>query len=200
MTMNCEQAGQWVPRYQDGELDEELAAPLRQHRLSCPACRELAKAEVSLKRWFPAQAPQAVPAGFAAHVARRALAGDGGYEVSESLVRRESQAPETTLPARTGRGHGTEAPLLPFVLRLTALAAALLLALAVGLQTRSLPESTDLDAENLKDVMQVIEALDAAEALNAPGATGATGASGALSSGDGSLMPPEGSARSGDGR
>lgn len=166
--MNCDNAQPLIPRYQDGELEEELAAPLRQHLLGCGACREDAKRETTLKRWFAAPAAMTAPPGFAAHVARRAFAGDGGFD----------PLPEVELqPARDqARTDRPETPILPFVLRMTAAAAAILFVLAIGLRWRSLPDTGALDAESLTEVMEVIEALNEAEAINDPKApTGATG-------------------------
>jgi anti-sigma factor RsiW len=130
MMTTCDDARALVPSYLDGELSEAQASPLRAHLLDCRACREVAKEGKALQRWFafePAAVP--VPAGFAARVARRALAGDPGLLVPEP-------------PAVRTRGT-----LLPFLLLATAVAAALLLVLAVAIRNESLPRSNRLDAQ-----------------------------------------------------
>jgi anti-sigma factor RsiW len=129
MNISCDAARPLVPSYLDGELSEAQASPLRAHLLDCPACRETAKEGKSLRRWFePELEPLAVPAGFAARVARRAFAGDPGLLVPE---------PPALRPRR---------PLLPFLLVATAVAAALLFVLAVAIQRESLPRSNSLEA------------------------------------------------------
>ena len=133
MKISCDDARPLVPSYVDGELSEAQASPLRAHLLDCPACREVAKEGKSLQRWFEfEQAPVAVPAGFAARVARRAFAGDPGLLV-----------PEPPPSNATGRPR---ASLLPFLLVASAVAAALLFVLAVAIQRESLPRSNGLDA------------------------------------------------------
>jgi anti-sigma factor RsiW len=129
MKISCDDARSLVPSYLDAELSEVQASPLRAHLMDCPACREVAKEGKSLQRWFEFEpAPVAVPAGFAARVARRALAGDPGLLVPE---------PPAVRPRRT---------LLPFLLVATAVAAALLFVLAVAIQRESLPRTNNLDA------------------------------------------------------
>jgi len=138
--MSCQNARLLTPSYLDGELSEEQAAPLRAHLLDCVGCRETAKQGTAIKRWF--QAPSvlggvldralvgrvAVPDGFAARVARRAFAGDPGVLAPFAVE---------TAPAGT---------LLPFVLKLSALAAGLLFAFSIGIRMTSLPSGTGMDA------------------------------------------------------
>ena len=113
-----------VPAYLDGELSEAQAGPLRKHLLGCAACRGSAQDLKNLRRWFvPSAASAEVPSGFAARVARRALAGDTG-------------APALPAAAEPGARE-----LLPFVRELTALAAAVLLMLAIGLELGSGPRA-----------------------------------------------------------
>ena len=130
--ISCDNARSLVPSYLDGELSEAQASPLRNHLFDCPACREVAKEGRVLERWFePAAAqPVSVPAGFAARVARRALAGDPGVLMPEE--------PAALRPRRS---------LLPFLLTACAVAAAVLLVLALAIQRESLPKSNGLDAQ-----------------------------------------------------
>lgn len=129
MKISCDAARPLVPPYLDGELSEAQASPLRAHLLDCSACRGTAKDGKTLARWFEAE-PMTVtpPAGFAARVARRALAGDPGLLVPE---------PPPVVARR---------PLLPFLLVASAVAAAVLLVLALALQRESLPQASALDA------------------------------------------------------
>jgi anti-sigma factor RsiW len=148
--ISCDNASALVPSYLDGELSEEQAAPLREHLLDCPACRELAKQEKSVKRWF-SEAREAsgvrVPRGFAARVAKLAFAGaQGGVLVPSARRERQersgSSAPITLLAGR----RGERATVLPFVLKLSSAAAALLFVFALAIQRQALPEGSDLDA------------------------------------------------------
>jgi anti-sigma factor RsiW len=132
-TITCQGARSLISSYLDGEVSEVQAAPLRGHLLSCFACREIAKEGTALSRWFHPLAEEdrlagRAPAGFAARVARRALAGDPGL----------------LIPQRTGapsdRRH------LSFVLWLCAAAAAVLFVLAIALQRGTLPRGDQLEA------------------------------------------------------
>jgi anti-sigma factor RsiW len=141
-----------VPSYLDGELSEEQAGPLRRHLLDCPACRELAQGGQALKRWFVQETPIAVPSGFAARVARRAFAGDAGVlpDVAPVSASEESAA------------------ILPFVLRMTAIAAAVLFVFALAIRQQRLPEDADLSAEEpWQDVRQALIELNEREAAAA---------------------------------
>lgn len=138
MQLTCDNASALVPSYLDEELTEAQAAPLRRHLLACPACREVAKELTALKRWFVADAAPAIPAGFAARVARRAFAGDPG-----TLVPQEA-------PELGERPAGASGEVLPFVLRLTAAAAAVLLVFAIGIRMQTIPDSSEgLRADDL---------------------------------------------------
>jgi len=146
MQIPCEHAKSLVPSYLDGELTEAQAAPLRAHLLGCPACREIAKDGRALSRWFEPGPDAQVPVGFAARVARRAFAGDPGGTVTPDEP----------------SGEGREAPVLPFLLRMTAAAAALLIVLAGLMQLKAGPTQTDeLRADDLDLVWQ--EIYDAAQ-------------------------------------
>lgn len=151
MNTSCENARALIPAYLDGEVDEGRAAPLRKHLLDCPPCRELAKSETSLKRWFDAtaavDAAGPVPVGFASRIARRAFAGDVGL---------------ATPAARSIRGSGEAATSLKqFVLTLTAAAAVVLILLSIAVQHRTLPGTRDVGAdESLDRLYERIEQED----------------------------------------
>ena len=131
MEFTCNEAVPMIGAYLDGELSPASAALLRPHLLECPACRNSTADGRALQRWFTplrdSAAAPAVPSGFAARVARRAVAGDTG----------ERAAPA----AHEGR-------LLPFVLRLTAVAAAVTVTLALGVRLRTRPEAGNLSADD----------------------------------------------------
>ncbi|MCY3001226.1 MAG: zf-HC2 domain-containing protein [Planctomycetota bacterium] len=145
MEFTCKEAVPMIGAYLDGELSPASAALLRPHLLECPACRNSTADGRALQRWFTplresASAP-AVPSGFAARVARRAVAGDTG---------------ERSAPA------AQEGKLLPFVLRLTAVAAAVTLMLALGVRLRSRPDAGSLSADDRKplSMSQIQSELD----------------------------------------
>jgi len=155
MEMNCNDARPLIGAYVDGELSEVRATLLRKHLLECHTCRNSTQDGKTLKRWFAplreaADDPTSefsigAPSGFAARVARRAFAGDTGER-------------EVTLtPARAN-----EARILPFVLRLTAVAAALALLLAIGFRKQSRPDGGNLSADDrtLLSVPQIQQELD----------------------------------------
>ncbi len=139
--MDCSEARPLVPGYLDGELSEAQAAPLRKHLLDCPGCRAVTQAGKTLTSWFIDEGPVEIPAGFAARVARRALAGDTGDRWATS-------------PDADG-----DQGLRGFVLQLTAVAAALVIALSIGFRTMSLPRTDDLRADDFS-LESALEALD----------------------------------------
>lgn len=143
--MPCENARSLVPSYLDGELSEEQAAPLRSHLFDCPSCRETAKEGTALRRWFQAAAdePVEVPEGFAPRVARRAFAGDPGVLVPHG-------------PAGTAR----DGAILPFVLKLSVVAAGLLFAFSIAIRVKSLPEGNRLDALQKEPWEEPVEWVD----------------------------------------
>jgi hypothetical protein len=130
--MSCQNARSLAPSYLDGELSEEQAAPLRTHFLDCVGCRETVKQGTAVKRWFQAQSVLderiEVPDGFASRVARRAFAGDPGVLVPHAV---------DAVPAGS---------LLPFVLKLSALAAGLLFVFSIGIRMTSLPSGAGMNA------------------------------------------------------
>lgn len=151
MKMSCENASSLVPSYLDGELTEEQAAPLRSHLFDCRSCREVAKEEKAVKRWFAVakSAPYEprIPTGFSTRVARLALSGvdiESGspWELEDREVL--PAAPNGgKLPRRVKR---RAAPILPFVLQLAAVAAVALFVLALALQRQVLPAGDGIQA------------------------------------------------------
>lgn len=150
MKLNCENSQTLVPPYLDGQLSEAQAAPLRAHLIECPSCREVAKQGKNLKRWFAEGASCEVPRGFAARIARRAFQGDRGLpplvEPELALTPWNSQGSPLSGSERTDAS--SRGALLPFLLTLSSVAAALLLVFALGIQKQSLPESNTLDASD----------------------------------------------------
>jgi len=171
--MDCTNARPLIPSYLDGELSEAQAGPLRKHLLDCQPCRGSAQGEKNLKRWFVADPPVALPRDFAARVARRAFAGDTGERWDGTV-----SAP-LGAPARAAEVAQDEH--LPFLLRLTAVAAAVLVALSIALGNLRLPASGRLMAEtapeaNLERALDELDRLNREELLPArpvsgPGAT-----------------------------
>ncbi|MAF64953.1 MAG: hypothetical protein CMJ84_04745 [Planctomycetes bacterium] len=146
---DCERIRPLVPGYLDGELSEEQASPLRKHLLDCRACRTATQGEKALRGWFVAGEVIAPPAGFAAHVARRAFAGDRG-----------ERAPAD--PVGDPRSQGA---VLNFVLAATAAAAVLVLLLAGGIGGVGLPTEGGLRADDVAPVTEA-EVLRNLERLN----------------------------------
>lgn len=141
--MICKDCLRLIPGFLDGELSEAQSAPLRQHLMDCPECRNAASGEKAFKRWFASEAqPMEVPAGFAARVARRAFAGDTG------------EAPVAA------SGADRETPILRFVLRATAAAAVLLLVLSAWVRSVQLPDG-NLHAESVPSRDAIIRQLEA---------------------------------------
>ena len=152
--MECHDARPLIPGYLDGELSEAQAAPLRQHLLECATCRASAQDGKALKDWFVDEGPIEVPAGFAARVARRAFAGDRG----------EAQEPALPTGPRALEQAG-EGRILSFVLQLTAVAAALLMALSIGMRAMDLPSGGELYADDASKelAIQELEQLNSSE-------------------------------------
>jgi len=150
--MECQNARSMIPSYCDSELSEAQAGPLRQHLLDCQPCRGSAQDLKNLKRWFAASEAAAVPHGFAARVARRAMQGDTGELVAGEAV------------LRTGEEGGR---LLHFVLACTAAAAGLMLMLAIGVRQLGLPQSPRISADptkpSLERALQDLDRINRAE-------------------------------------
>jgi anti-sigma factor RsiW len=163
--MECQDARALIQGYLDGELQEAQAAPLRKHLLDCQPCRASAQSEKNLRRWFVQPKAVPVPRDFAARVARRAFAGDRGERFSE---------PELVGVAGGAGGGGSvlsmhasrEEHNLRFVLGLTAIAAAMLLTLAMGIRSLSLPSGSNLHADNPPPPMSKEQALERLGELN----------------------------------
>jgi len=146
MTLRCNDARPLVPSYVDGELSEAQAGPLREHLLDCMDCRGSAQDLKSLSRWFASDVedPNAlVPSGFSARVARRAFAGDTGE------------------PRHPALSTGRESDPVGFVRELTALAAAVLVALAVGFRMQQVPAGERLRADERLTLQEIQERFDA---------------------------------------
>ena len=145
MTIRCNDARPLVSSYMDGELSEAQAAPLREHLLDCMSCRGAAQDLKSLSRWFTgdAEGPSTlVPSGFSARVARRAFAGDTGeHRLSTPTGTRESDS-------------------IGFVRELTGLAAAVLVALAVGFRMQQVPSGERLRADERLTLQEIQERFD----------------------------------------
>ena len=144
--MNCKHARPLVPLYVDGELTSVQSAELRPHLLSCPACRGLAQAEQSLHAWFVPTDEVPVPAGFAAHVARRAVAGDTGSKRPFAPV----ESPD----------HEYSEPILQFVLHALAVAAIALVVASIAMRRLDQPAAEELKAHESQALDASLFALD----------------------------------------
>ena len=159
MELQCQEALPLVDAYLDGELGEARAGPLRRHLLSCRECRGSAQEGRARARWFSAaressRALAVPPPGFAARVARRAFAGDTGDRGLALASAREQEADST----------------LQFVLRLTALAAAIVIALSLWMRVQRLPSGSSLHADDralvpVKELQERLDRLNRGEAL-----------------------------------
>lgn len=150
--MECQNARSMIPSYLDGELTQAQAGPLRQHLLDCQVCRASAQDLKNVQRWFLQPAPVAVPAGFAARVARRAFLGDTG-----------SLADGGEFPA--ARGDEERGRMLRFVLACTAAAAVVLLLLSIGVRQLALPHSDRMIADD-RAPLRLDKALEELDRLN----------------------------------
>jgi len=162
--MNCEHARPLVPLYVDGELTSVQSAELRPHLLSCPACRSLAQGEQSIHAWFVPTAEVPVPVGFAAHVARRAVAGDTG-----------STRPSVPLEPSV---HEHSGPTMQFVLHALAVAAIALVVISISMRRLDQPAAEELKAHESQALDASLFALDQInrEELRAAKTFGSTGA------------------------
>ena len=148
--MKCQDAQPLIQGYLDGEITEAQAGPLRKHLLACTPCRTTTQDGKALKAWFVDGDPVTVPVGFAARVARRAFAGDRGEE--------------QTVASGAGEREAEQGRMLSFVLQLTAVAAALLMAFSIGIRTAERPSTGELHADDASKAW----ALNELDLLNAP--------------------------------
>ena len=172
-TMECQNARPLIPSYLDGELTEVQAAPLRKHLLDCQPCRASAQGEKNMKRWFVEPAAVAIPRDFAARVARRAFA-EAAMEAAGGLAAPLPAHAATHLPGpslvTTPQRGGASLRAVPkadernlrFVLSMTALAAAVLVMLSIGIRSMTLPAGAKLMADDQKTLSydQALQDLD----------------------------------------
>ena len=147
----CADARPLVSAYLDDELSADRASPLRQHLMECAECRTATQGHKAQRQWFQTTPEVEVPAGFASRVARRAFQGDEGEVLLQS-----------------SEGSESLAPVLPFVLRMTAAAAMLLLMISVALRSVEIPTGGDLRADDaatmtLETAIERLERLDLKE-------------------------------------
>lgn len=172
MSLNCKNTRTLIPSYLDGEVSEAQAAPLRRHLLSCPACRELAKSETALQRWFAPPAVHKATPGFSSRVAQAAFHPDEAREEEGATLLPHPSVPARAALSDSGSAAGLalvgagaaleERSTQQFVLLLTAAAAAVLLLLAVALQRNALPSMGGLDATpDLSTLFEQIEVENA---------------------------------------
>ena len=152
-TILCTDARPLIGLWADGELSEAQSAPLRNHLLGCRECRCSMQDLRALGRWFEAgrtDGRELVPPGFAARVARRAFAGDTGERAGATAGVLERERRRS----------------LDFVLCVTAAAAAVVLAVAIGLRVRELPGGERLRAEDRVPLTyeEILRRLDQLEA------------------------------------
>lgn len=144
--MDCTEARGLIPRYLDDELRGERAAHLREHLIDCPGCRTVVQEGKALSAWFVAPQEVPVPEGFAARVARRAVAGDAGSGVGTSTAPRGWPL-EPVVPERRAGTGGPSAHLTSFLVSAAAVAATLLLGLSIALQRLERPAGNELEAQ-----------------------------------------------------
>jgi anti-sigma factor RsiW len=154
----CNDARPLVPLYLDGELTADRASPLRRHLMDCSSCRTATQVHKAQQGWFVPTPEIKVPTGFASRVARRAFQGDTG----------EQPLPDAVLT------DAVLAPVLPFVLKMTAAAAGLLLVLSGVLRSVDVPTGGELRADDASTIT-LDDALERLESLNADESRGAGG-------------------------
>ena len=157
--IQCDVVLALVPTFVDDEVTDSVASTVRRHLMDCSACRNAVQEGQTLRQWFVAAPEVEVPTGFAAHVARRAFAGDVGLEPAPAPV---AAAPEP--PA--GR-------VLAFSRALVAVAAGGLVAISLFLAGSGGPEVADLDAgkglqEALLELEQENQRLELEDSASTP--------------------------------
>ena len=153
----CADARPLVSAYLDDELTADRASPLRQHLMECAECRTATQSHKAQRQWFQTTPQVEVPAGFASRVARRAFQGDLGEA-----------------PFQTAEDDRVLAPVLPFVLRMTAAAALLLLVISGALRSVEIPTGGELRADDaatmtLEAAIERLERLDREESALSEG-------------------------------
>ena len=163
--MNCEQAEKMIARSVDGELAVKEVGALRRHLAECEGCAALASEARDLKAWFVTDTPVEVPSGFAQRVATKAFAQAGEREVragfSPQVLTPEFSSPQGGVV----QGSFGAGPKDRFLMGLTALAAALLLALGMALYVQRANQSYELDADD-ESLQEAIDGLN--DVQNAP--------------------------------
>lgn len=175
MTQPCDSNRPLISRYLDGELLETEAGPLRRHLLACQGCRTATQGDKALRRWFQAEAQVPVPQGFASRVARLAFAGalPGDGAASSIASPAPSRHMHTNDVAATAPSALRDERILPFVLRMTAAAALLLIVLSGFMREVHIATVDDLSADDatvptLEELDSMLERLD--ENATVPGA------------------------------
>lgn len=159
----CNDARPLVPLYLDGELTADRASPLRRHLMECSSCRTATQVHKAQQGWFVPTPEIKVPTGFASRVARRAFQGDSGEQPLPDAVLTDAVLTDAVL-----------APVLPFVLKMTAAAAGLLLVLSGVLRSVDVPTGGELRADDASTIT-LDDALERLESLNADESRGAGG-------------------------
>ncbi len=182
--MRCELAEKMIARSVDNELAVKEVGALRRHLTGCAACATLAEEARDLKGWFVADDPVEIPSGFAQRVTSKAFAQAG--EERPSFQRLPGKAPED-VPALPGGGlvqgaFGSSAfgagSKDRFLVGLTALAAALLVALGMALYMQRASESKNLIADD-RTLHEMLDSLNDANRMeSAPEQTPSTGKTG----------------------
>lgn len=169
--MDCDRSKALVAVYLDGELKEDLAGPLRRHFMECSACRAAVSEAKAMSSWFEPGPAVAVPAGFAARVARRAFAGDQGAAPVEA--ERDLLVPQPA-PVGPRASVGPKASMLGqddrvvrFAMSLAALAAVALLALTLLLargEGQSVGDSGLSASQPIESALEQLDELNRREA------------------------------------
>ncbi|MEZ6017616.1 MAG: zf-HC2 domain-containing protein [Planctomycetota bacterium] len=182
--MDCDRSKALVSVYLDGELSEELAAPLRRHLLDCAACRAFRDEAQAMSGWFVPGPEVGAPAGFAARVARRAFVGEGTASgprfalpsvVPDDLRDLDDVFVPAAGPRVLARAGGAERGAreggsLSFARTLTAMAAAGLFGLTLLLANgdRQHFDGSELHADGrLEDTLRSLEVLNEKELAEA---------------------------------
>ena len=151
--IQCEVVLALVPTFVDDEVTDGVGGTVRRHLMDCPACRTAVQEEQTLRQWFVAGPEVGVPEGFAARVARRALAGDVGHIPAIAPQLSIPSEPHAEVPSARPAGR-----VLAFSRALVAVAAAGLVVTTLLLSDGSRPEVSGLDAG--KGLQEALTELD----------------------------------------